>query len=270
MRRSLFFISIVLFSLGFHGYSQQRITVEEYIGLYKDLAAEEMKKHHIPASITLAQGILESENGNSQLAKKANNHFGIKCHKEWTGKTFHQDDDEKNECFRKYQKPEESYHDHSDFLVTRDRYKFLFDLEMTDYKGWAYGLKQAGYATNPRYPELLIRIIEENGLEQYDEKSRQSSVVSRQSKNHNPNSTFNFQHSTLPSVPPEVFEIAGRGGNGRIIFVNNGIRFILAREGDDFYKIAAEFNIYAWQLFTYNDMSREDKIAPGQKVYLEK
>ena len=186
MRRSLFLILIILFSLSFHGYSQKKITVEEYISLYKDLAIEEMKQHHIPASITLAQGILESENGNSKLAIKANNHFGIKCHKEWSGKTFHQDDDKKNECFRKYAKPGDSYRDHSDFLSTRDRYNFLFDLDITDYKSWAYGLKKAGYATNPRYPELLIRIIEENELWKLDKVvSRQSSVVSQEPETRN-------------------------------------------------------------------------------------
>jgi hypothetical protein len=244
--------------------SQQKITVEEYISQYKELAIEEMKKYHIPASITLAQGILESENGNSRLAVNANNHFGIKCHKEWTGKTYYQDDDEKNECFRKYKEPGESYRDHSDFLSTRDRYKFLFDLDMTDYKGWAHGLKQAGYATNPRYPELLIRIIEENGLHQYDKVSGQQSAVKTQ------NSELITQNSDLLSVPPQVFEITGRGGNDRVIFLNNGVKFILAREGDDFFMIASEFNIYSWQLYSYNEMTKKDRPVTGEKIYLER
>ena len=177
MKRLDFTISIFLCLLSFSGYSQAKITVEEYISLYKDLAIKEMKTYRIPASVTLAQGILESENGNSPLALEANNHFGIKCHKEWTGKTYIYDDDIKDECFRKYIKVEDSYRDHSEFLTTRDRYKSLFDLDITDYKGWAYGLKEAGYATNPRYPEILIRIIEENGLMELDQVGSSQSAV---------------------------------------------------------------------------------------------
>ena len=124
--------------------------------------------YRIPASITLAQGIYESNAGKSRLATEANNHFGIKCHKEWTGKTFIQDDETKNECFRKYDNPEESFRDHSYFLTQRDRYKDLFKLDITDYKGWASGLKEAGYATNPQYPEKLINTIETFSLNKFD------------------------------------------------------------------------------------------------------
>lgn len=271
MKRSYLILSLIICTLSFKGYAQAKLTVENYIGLYKDLAIEEMKKNLIPASITLAQGILESENGNSQLALKANNHFGIKCHKEWTGKTYHQDDDEKDECFRKYGNVEDSYHDHSEFLTTRDRYKPLFDLDIADYKGWAYGLKQAGYATNPRYPEILIRIIEENELDRFDKVGSQRSAVSvRRSAVGGQNSELRTQNSEPPSLPPAVFEIAGRGGNDRVIFINNGVKFILARGGDDFYKIAGEFKIYTWQVWEYNDLSGRNKLEPGQKVYLEK
>jgi len=264
MKRSYLILSLIICTLRFAGHAQAKLTVEEYIGLYKDLAIEEMKKHHIPASITLAQGILESENGNSQLALKANNHFGIKCHKEWTGKTYHHDDDIKDECFRKYGNVEDSYHDHSEFLTTRDRYKPLFDLDITDYKGWAYGLKQAGYATNPRYPEILIRIIEDNGLEQLDKVgSRQLAVGSQKPETRNQKLETRNQKPELPSDPPEIFEIAGRGGNDRVIFINNGVKFILARGSDDFYKIAGEFKIYTWQVWAYNDLSGRNKLEPG-------
>jgi len=180
MKRGLLITGILILAFQFPGFSQKKITVEEYIDKYQDLAISEMKKHRIPASIKMAQAILESGSGNSELAVKANNHFGIKCHKGWTGKTYHKDDDEKDECFRKYKSPEDSYRDHSHFLTSRDRYKSLFDLEITDYKGWAYGLKQAGYATNPRYPELLIRIIEVNGLTRLDA-GRRLPVGGRQS-----------------------------------------------------------------------------------------
>jgi LysM repeat protein len=249
------------------GFAQQKITVEEYIEEYQDLAKEEMLKYQIPASITLAQGILESDCGNSPLAIEANNHFGIKCHKEWEGRAFYQDDDEKNECFRKYNEAAESYQDHSLFLTTRDRYKFLFNLDITDYKSWAFGLKEAGYATNPKYPELLIRIIEENGLARLDRlESKAIADIGQNSLN----STPNTQHSTLISGPPDVFEMDGRGGNDRIIFKNNGVRFIYARKGDDICAIASEFNVYAWQIYLYNDLSRKDTVKEGQKVYLEK
>lgn len=139
-----------------------------YIDTYKDLAVKEMKRSGVPASITLAQGMLESDYGRSTLARMGNNHFGIKCHDGWTGQTIRQHDDRRNECFRKYRKVEDSYYDHSEFLRTRSRYSFLFDLNQTDYKGWARGLKKAGYATNPDYANLLIKKIEENDLYNFD------------------------------------------------------------------------------------------------------
>ncbi len=140
---------------------------EAYINSYKDLAIQEMIRTGVPASIKLAQGILESQFGESTLAKNANNHFGIKCKTEWTGDKIFQDDDAKGECFRVYKSPEESYRDHSDFLKTRSHYSFLFKLELTDITGWAYGLKRAGYATNKTYPEKLLRVIEDYQLNQY-------------------------------------------------------------------------------------------------------
>lgn len=139
-----------------------------YISHYAPVAMDEMKKHKIPASITLAQGILESGNGVSNLALKSNNHFGVKCHDRWHGESVRHDDDEKQECFRKYKKVESSYRDHSLFLTSRSRYDFLFDLKIDDYKGWAKGLKKAGYATDKKYPDKLIRIVEMYDLDHYD------------------------------------------------------------------------------------------------------
>lgn len=139
-----------------------------YINKYKSLAISEMNEFGIPASITLAQGILESGNGESRLAVEANNHFGIKCHTNWDGETIFADDDEKNECFRKYSTVEESFRDHSLFLSTRDRYQFLFNYKKTNYRKWARGLKEAGYATNPKYASSLIKIIKNNNLSKYD------------------------------------------------------------------------------------------------------
>jgi LysM repeat protein len=262
-RLEILFFAVVFCCLAFAGSAQT--TVAEYIELYSATAVEEMELYGIPASITLAQGILESNSGNSPLAREAKNHFGIKCHKEWTGATYFMDDDEENECFRKYKKVWESYRDHSEFLTTRERYFFLFDLEPTDYKGWAHGLKKAGYATNPRYPELLIKIIEENGLHVYDHGG---------SKKHQP-VTRNPEPAALNPEPatqnPELkYELVGTGANDRPIFLNNGVKFILAREGDDLYLIAADFGIYTWQLFKYNDLAKDAKIRAGQMIYLEK
>lgn len=144
-----------------------KMTTEQYIKTYKKIARKEMKHHGIPASITLAQGILESNNGNSELARRARNHFGIKCTNDWTGRRYHADDDKPNECFRRYRKVSTSFHDHSEFLK-RKRYQKLFELNRDDYKGWAHGLKKAGYATNPKYPTLLINLIEKYELYKYD------------------------------------------------------------------------------------------------------
>jgi len=149
-----------------------------YIEQYKDIAIEEMNMYGIPASIKLAQAILESGNGNSYLARSANNHFGIKCGGVWTGKSVTKDDDNRNDCFRVYQKAEESFRDHSQFLL-RKRYEKLFTLAKDDYKGWARGLKDAGYATNPRYPQLLIDLIERYNLQQYDRQEAPTQVIAR-------------------------------------------------------------------------------------------
>ncbi len=146
----------------------QNLTRQQYINKYKDVAIKQMHKHKIPASIILAQACLESGDGNSTLARKANNHFGIKCHNGWKGKGYKHDDDAKGECFRKYNDPIDSFTDHSYFLTSGSRYNSLFDLPITDYKGWAHGLKAAGYATNPKYAKLLIDIIEEYQLYKYD------------------------------------------------------------------------------------------------------
>ena len=152
------------------GFAQtpEEYTEDKYISRYKDDAVREMLRSGVPASITLAQGILESARGSSPLARRARNHFGIKCHSVWDGPTYIQDDDARNECFRKYSSVLESYRDHSDVLMNRSRYAFLFDLNPKDYKAWAKGLKKAGYATDPKYPVLLITIIEEHNLYQYD------------------------------------------------------------------------------------------------------
>ncbi len=242
---------------------ENKITKEEYINLYKDISIEEMNMYSIPASITLSQGILESGHGNSRLAKKANNHFGIKCHMSWTGKTFHMDDDARNECFRKYKSPYESFKDHSIFLSTRDRYAFLFNLEITDYKGWAKGLKKAGYATNPKYPQLLINIIEEYELHQYD-LFYDKTIASRYRPEVERGVSTRYRKADA-----EDFKAITIGAASREIFINNDVKFIYAKKDDTFAKIAKDFNIYSWQLYSYNDMSKKDQLQYGQMVYLE-
>ncbi len=263
MRFNIFFLITFLFFTGVVNKapaqsSGKRMTKEEYIKKYEEIAVEEMNKFGIPASITLAQGILESANGNSTLATKANNHFGIKCHKGWTGKTFHMDDDEKNECFRKYKDPLTSYKDHSDFLASRRRYAFLFDLDITDYIGWAYGLKKAGYATNPKYPQLLIKIIEDYGLYEYDKLYKTGRT--KLAKKVKPKS----------NIAPETATFVTTSSTGRKVYSNNGVKFIFAKDGDTPYKIAKEFNIYKYQIKKYNYLTRKDTIKEGQIIYIEK
>ncbi len=220
-----------------------------------------MKEYGIPASITLAQGILESGSGNSKLARIANNHFGIKCHKDWHGKTFYMDDDEEHECFRKYNKAEDSYRDHSLFLTQRGRYSFLFDYDIKDYKKWAHGLKKAGYATNPKYPQLLIRIIENYELAQYDS----GKAGKRKKKKEN---LVDLAEIAAP-VTADLIKI-DTTATGRQLYTNNGKKLIIAREGDNYYDIAQEFGIYSWQLYTYNDVSKKHEVRSGELVYLEK
>ena len=166
--RKIFFILLMLSVLGLEAQNRQKNKLTlDYIDKYKDIAMTEMVLNKIPASITLAQGILESGNGQSELATKGNNHFGIKCHSDWKGKKMYKDDDAPNECFRVYNDAAESYRDHSAFLK-RDRYKDLYELKITDYKGWAKGLKKAGYATLPTYAAVLVNIIETYELYEYD------------------------------------------------------------------------------------------------------
>ncbi len=238
----------------------RRMTTEEYIEKYKDVAIEKMLKYKIPASITLAQAILESGSGNSKLARKANNHFGIKCHKDWHGKRFYMDDDVKHECFRKYKKVADSYRDHSLFLTTRGRYSFLFDYDITDYKKWAYGLKKAGYATNPKYPKLLIGLIERYHLDRYDKEALKGSKHRKKRR-----------VKVIP--PPQIskFKKSGKSPNGVYdVLLNNGKKLIIARQNDTYEKIADEFEIYTWQLYKYNDVDKHHQLKRGEMVYLQK
>lgn len=228
------------------GLSQKKMTPEEYIAAYKEDAVKEMYLHKVPACITLAQGMLESGNGNSPLAKNANNHFGIKCHKEWGGETYIMDDDSAGECFRKYNDVLDSYSDHSMFLFSRSRYASLFELPINDYKGWCYGLKTAGYATDPKYPERLIELIERYKLQDL-------------------NVVENTPLQNLPSTGVIKSDLSIRE-----VYRFNHIKFVIAKENDSFYKIAHDFNLELDEILEYNDLSKTDKLSYGQKIYIEK
>lgn len=250
-----------------------------YITTYKDLAISEMKLYKIPASIILAQGIIESNCGKSGLTLATNNHFGIKCHKDWKGETYLYDDDAAQECFRKYPSVADSYRDHSLFLSTRARYAPLFSLAITDYRGWADGLKSCGYATNPDYPLILERVIEENELYRFDDTTATGQLADDREPEHHPK-PIDFAPGFHPAgrivfleryiqPKPSFFEFAYTAESGRVVYENYGVALILARDGDTWQSLAKEFKLFARQLPRQNDLLHSDKPVPGQIVYLE-
>ena len=214
---------------------------QDYFDKYKDVAVEQMLKYHIPASITLAQGVLESGAGKSELATRTNNHFGIKCNG-WTGRKSYHDDDEMNECFRAYDNVYESYRDHSVFLTTSKRYSSLFELKLTDYKGWARGLKACGYATSPTYANKLIEIIQLYKLYQYDTAKDYDKFQTQQVKS----------------------------GDNRQIYAFNKNYYLKARRGDTFRSIAQEVGISYRKLAKYNERDKRDVLEEGEIVWLKK
>lgn len=236
--------AIILFVYGLIVYSSlnasSNLSRKEYVSVYEKIAIQQMNQYKIPASITIAQGILESGSGNSTLAKTANNHFGIKCHTDWKGEKVYYDDDAKNECFRSYSKVEDSYIDHSMFLITRKRYESLFSYSVSDYKAWSHGLKAAGYATNPKYAEELIKLIEELELYKLDG----------------------------PSISPISTN------NSSLILAKksheNKVDYIVVKKGDSFYQISKRYGLTLSQLHAYNDFNPEkDILEEGDVVYLE-
>jgi LysM repeat protein len=246
-------------SISIYAQSSIRITPEEYIALFKDAAIADMKKTKVPASITLAQGMYESDYGNSELAKGAKNHFGIKCHKEWDGPTFHQDDDAPNECFRKYKTVLESYDDHSNFLRSRERYKSLFELEITDYKGWAHGLKKAGYATNPAYASKIINIIERYNLNVLDVGGDLAEIKPVQNKE--------VEEDPKQHTPIKIFSPKPNYVNAKTI---NDVPFTRVNKGDTWYKIAKNYNLELWQILEFNEAEKNDIIHEGDIVFVKK
>ncbi|MCF8373846.1 MAG: glucosaminidase domain-containing protein [Bacteroidales bacterium] len=254
------FLCVLTMGLLFPSIVFAQTTREEYIQQYKNFAVREMRRTGIPASITMAQALLESDNGNSKLARRANNHFGIKCGGNWDGKTFHQDDDAKHECFRKYREVEDSYKDHSAFLQ-KDRYAELFKLSSSDYKEWARGLKKAGYATNPKYPTLLIKLIDDNKLYELDlcykeEKEAESSKP--ETKIEKPESKPQAQEPEF-TIGPKQHEVK----------LNNRVKYIEIKAGDTFKSLKEEFDLMAWQLPKYNEMPDDADLVEGQVLYLQ-
>jgi LysM repeat protein len=262
MKKILTILSLFFAQISF----AQNLTPVEYIEKYKDLAIREMKRMGVPASITLAQGILESESGNSVLVKKSNNHFGIKCKGSWTAGGVAHDDDAIGECFRVYKTAEDSYRDHSNFLRNNQRYANLFKLEITDYKGWAYGLKKAGYATNPRYPEIVISNIEKYNLHQYtlaaaddapkfnatDFEDDKVDVVDQKTSKEDDEKSM----STL-DLSDKVVKI-------------NGTKCVLVNKGTSLLVIATKNNIPLAKLLEYNELVEDGILPKEQYIYLQK
>lgn len=240
----------------------QDISVEEYVNTYHDIAIAEMKRSGIPASVTLAQGILETEHGNSDLVKKSNNHFGIKCKSDWTGESVRHTDDAPNECFRKYPNAADSYKDHSDYLKNTARYASLFELDPSDYKGWAYGLKRAGYATNPRYPQIVISNIEKYNLQQYDTIIgilNRDIVITKNVEDENV-----VKNATLVSDNEEIKNALK--ANSKF----NKLKALYASKGTSLLAIATSANIDLAKLLDYNDLKIDGLLKEDQLIYLEK
>ena len=248
----------------------QKLTRQGYVNLYKQWAIAEMNRVGIPASITLAQGILESECGNSRLATEANNHFGIKCHSDWTGESIYHDDDKNQECFRKYTSAYDSFKDHSNFLKDKNRYSDLFLLDHTDYKSWAYGLKAAGYATDPQYAQKLITIIEEMGLEAYD--TQQNSTTADDANRY----TYDISNGEVTENNVEKIKLRVKKNviysinplHEHTVDYNNGVKYITVMSGDSFVSIAKEFHLLVSELLAYNDLDATADISQIKYLYI--
>lgn len=215
-----------------------------YIKKYRKIAIKEMRIYGVPASITLAQGILESGNGKSRLAKKGRNHFGIKCTSDWNGRTIREDDDKKDECFRRYRKAKHSYRDHSEFLATKKRYAFLFEYDKKDYKAWANGLKKAGYATNPNYPSLLINLIEKYDLDRYDKRGAKRMIRKEEREE-------------------KVFQETSKENNS-----NDKGKYHIVEKGDTLYSISKKYQMDVDTLKKLNNKN-SNELYLGEKIKVQ-
>ncbi len=248
----------------------QRQSREAYVERYAAIAVKHMAHYGIPASITLAQGILESDAGNSFLSQTSNNHFGIKCKRGWTGEKVYHDDDERGECFRAYPSVEASYEDHAEFLSSQPRYDSLFAYATNDYRSWARGLKAAGYATAPDYAERLIRIIEECQLYRYDNPAILEAERDEESARFERESSVYEVLESMDGVEPDRLPESIRIHRGYPLYRNNGILYLLAREGDSFEHIGELFDLSAHNLRRFNEVKGEEQPLTGEVVYLER
>lgn len=265
-------IVCLLMIAGVFAHAQQKPSVIEYINTYKALAISEMQRTGIPAAIKLAQGIHETDAGNSELVRKSNNHFGIKCKSNWTGGKVYHDDDARGECFRSYSSSQDSYIDHSNFLKESPRYAFLFKLEPTDYEGWAYGLKKAGYATNVKYSQILIRIINEYHLQDYTliALGKMDPADEWLAKQSNPvplPEEIKLENTTGPTdkVLPEPELIYPEGE-----FKINNTRVVYAKAGTALLALAEQYDVSLKRLLDFNDLNEENVLARGQLIFLQR
>lgn len=260
--RNIFICSLVAMLMAANSYAQ--ISREQYIEQYKQLALDSQREFGIPASIKMAQALLESSNGNSRLAVQANNHFGIKCKSYWRGETITHDDDAVGECFRKYPSAEESFADHSKFLSEGERYSFLFSIPTDDYESWAHGLKQAGYATNPQYAYLLIDIIEKNNLQNLAQapKPQKVEIVEQpvvETTTSPAKSKFNIND----------YAIYKKQKGSHTVYINNNSLFVVMFEGETLESLAENIGIKVSKLRRYNDLKSYETIEAGEMVYIK-
>ncbi len=266
-----FSLLILFFAIGIEltlGNNSTRVSREEYIHRYGEIAIAHQQRYRIPASITMAQGILESDCGNSRLAKASNNHFGIKCKGGWNGRSVRHTDDAPNECFRAYDTVEESYRDHAEFLDSSPRYDSLFRFEPTDYRSWARALKGAGYATAPDYTERLVKIIEDSKLYELD----------RLAQNPQYHSTAGFtprpvveRATQSEGVDPNNFRIAANSSSGYSLYTTNSSTYVVAKSGDSYSSIAKGLGLSATSLRRFNDCADgREELAKGDVVFVEK
>lgn len=267
MVKKIVYLWLIIFG-GFTSATAQTLTPQEYIDKYKDFAIREMKRMGVPAAVTLAQGLLETENGNSDLVRRSNNHFGIKCKSSWTAEGVTHDDDAPGECFRSYKDAEASYRDHSNYLRGTDRYAFLFILDPADYKGWAKGLRKAGYATNPRYPDLLIKNIEQYNLQQYSLEAAKDVPKIETGKYEDDKEPPAEKPSGVNPSNSDINDV-NITGEGQINYIN-GHKYINAKKGMSLLAIATSADIDLSKLLAFNDLTEDGILKNDQIIFLQK
>ncbi len=273
MKRSRISLIWFLLTCSFHALAQNAEVVKNYINTYKDLAIAEMQRTGVPAAIKLAQGIHETQAGTSNLVVRSNNHFGIKCKSNWTGESVRHDDDARGECFRKYSTAEDSYKDHSNFLKNSQRYTSLFSLDATDYQGWAYGLKNAGYATNPRYPVVLIKLIEDYNLQEYTlialGKMKDNTMAAVEMKKDDEDKADKKKNKDKEKEADKEEEmIQGKYPEG--LFKINDTKVVFVKKGISFLALAQQYEVPLARLFEFNELPETEESTANQLIYLQR